>query len=77
MGCYRNLRRLDEQIGSSIIKLKIMRAYVIRRLLLTIPTLFIVSIIVFMLIRIIPGDIVDAMVAQLRPTGRRSESASV
>lgn len=41
-----------------------MRAYAIRRLLLTIPTMFVVSIIVFMLVRLVPGDIVDAMVNQ-------------
>ena len=38
-----------------------MRAYLIRRLLLIIPTVFIVSIIVFMVIRLIPGSIVDIM----------------
>jgi len=42
-----------------------MRAYVIRRLLLVIPTVFLVSLIVFLLIRLVPGDAVDALVAQL------------
>ena len=42
-----------------------MRAYIIRRLLLIIPTLFILSIIVFLSVRFIPGDIVDAMAAQI------------
>ena len=42
-----------------------MRAYLIRRLLLIIPTLFILSIIVFLSVRFIPGDIVDAMAAQM------------
>ena len=41
-----------------------MRTYIIRRLLLMIPTLFIVSLIVFFMIRLIPGTIVDAMVAE-------------
>ena len=36
-----------------------MRAYLIRRLLLLIPTLFILSWIVFLAVRFIPGDIVD------------------
>ena len=36
-----------------------MRAYIIRRLLLIIPTLFILSWIVFLAVRFIPGDIVD------------------
>ena len=40
-----------------------MRAYVIRRLLLIIPTLFILSVLVFLSVRFIPGDIVDTMVA--------------
>ena len=38
-----------------------MRAYIIRRLLIAIPTLFIVSMIVFGLVRILPGDIVEVM----------------
>ena len=42
-----------------------MRAYVIRRLLLIIPTLFILTIIVFLAVRFIPGDIVDAMVLEM------------
>ena len=41
-----------------------MRAYIIRRLLLMIPAMFIVSLIIFLMIRLIPGDIIDAMVAQ-------------
>jgi len=41
-----------------------MRAYITRRLLLMIPTLFIVSLIVFFMVRLIPGTIVDAMVAE-------------
>ena len=38
-----------------------MRGYIIRRLLLVIPTLFILSIIVFFSVRFIPGDTIDAM----------------
>ena len=38
-----------------------MRAYVIRRLLLIIPTLLILSVIVFLLVRFIPGDVIDVM----------------
>ena len=40
-----------------------MRAYIIRRLLLIIPTLFILSILVFLSVRFIPGDVIDTMVA--------------
>ena len=36
-----------------------MRAYIIRRLLLIIPTLFILTILVFLLVRFIPGDVID------------------
>jgi peptide/nickel transport system permease protein len=42
-----------------------MRAYIIRRLLLIIPTLFILSIIVFLSVRFIPGDVIDAMVGRM------------
>ena len=42
-----------------------MRTYLIRRLLLIIPTLFILTIIVFLAVRFIPGDIVDTMVAEM------------
>ena len=36
-----------------------MRAYIIRRFLLIIPTLFILTILVFLLVRFIPGDVID------------------
>ena len=41
-----------------------MRAYLIRRLLLIIPTLFILTMLVFLSVRFLPGDIVDEMVAR-------------
>ena len=41
-----------------------MRAYIIRRLLLIIPTLFILSILVFLSVRFIPGDAIDAMLGK-------------
>jgi peptide/nickel transport system permease protein len=40
------------------------RAYIIRRLLLIIPTVFVVSVMVFISIRLVPGSIIDLMVAQ-------------
>ena len=46
-----------------------MRAYLIRRILLIIPTLFILTIIVFLTVRFIPGDIIDAMVGELEFMG--------
>jgi peptide/nickel transport system permease protein len=42
-----------------------MRAYVIRRLLLIIPTLILVSILVFLTVRFIPGTVIDLMVAEM------------
>ncbi|MEE8470944.1 MAG: ABC transporter permease [Dehalococcoidia bacterium] len=41
-----------------------LRIYVIRRLALMIPTVFLVTIIVFLTVRLIPGDIVDVMVGE-------------
>ena len=41
-----------------------MRAYIIRRLISIIPTLFIASVIVFLIIRLIPGDIIDQMLKE-------------
>ena len=38
-----------------------MKAYLIRRLLLVIPTLFLLSVLVFLSVRFIPGDIIDTM----------------
>ena len=38
-----------------------MRAYIIRRLLLIIPTLFILTILVFLSVRFLPGDVIDAI----------------
>ena len=46
-----------------------MRAYIIRRLLLVIPTLFILSILVFLSVRFIPGDVIDTMVGDMMKWG--------
>ncbi|GAI43540.1 unnamed protein product, partial [marine sediment metagenome] len=45
-------------------------AYVIRRLLLVIPTVIVVSMVVFSLVRLLPGDIIDIM---MRHAGRGGE----
>jgi peptide/nickel transport system permease protein len=42
-----------------------MRAYILRRLLLLIPTLFLVTVAVFLTVRFIPGTVVDLMIAQM------------
>jgi peptide/nickel transport system permease protein len=41
-----------------------MRAYVFKRILLVLPTLMIVSLIVFFAIRLIPGDVIDVMLIE-------------
>ena len=46
-----------------------MRAYLIRRLLLVIPTLFILSILVFLSVRFIPGDVIDVMQSRMAGLG--------
>ena len=48
-----------------------MRTYIIRRILLLVPTLFLVTIIVFAVVRMIPGDVIDAMVSEM-PHSRAS-----
>lgn len=53
-----------------------MRNYIIRRILLIIPTLFLVSLIVFLSIRLIPGNVVDLLVMQ-HPTGGSGEPVDV
>ena len=52
-----------------------MRAHIIRRLLLIIPTLFILSILVFLSVRFIPGDVIDAMQGRLAGLGRVDREA--
>ena len=46
-----------------------MKAYIIRRLLLIIPTLFILSTLVFLSVRFLPGDVIDAMASELESLG--------
>jgi peptide/nickel transport system permease protein len=41
-----------------------MRAYIVRRLLLIIPTLLLVTIVVFLTVRLVPGSVIDQMLAQ-------------
>jgi peptide/nickel transport system permease protein len=44
-----------------------MRAYIIRRVLLMIPTLFLLTVAVFMIVRALPGDVVETIVGQYTP----------
>jgi peptide/nickel transport system permease protein len=46
-----------------------MKAYIIRRLLLSVPTLIIVTMVVFWMIRAIPGSAVDLILAQNMSSG--------
>ena len=46
-----------------------MYAYAIRRILLIFPTLTLVSILVFLSVRFVPGDVIDMMVAQMSTSG--------
>ena len=54
-----------------------MRAYIIRRLLLIVPTLFILSILVFLSVRFIPGDVIDTIVAKTEFFGAVDREALV
>jgi peptide/nickel transport system permease protein len=46
-----------------------MRSYFIRRLILLIPTLFLVTLIVFFSVRFVPGSVIDLMTSQLSAAG--------
>ena len=47
-----------------------MRTYIIRRLLLMIPSIFIITVIVFGLVRMIPGNAVDQLFAEMASAGK-------
>jgi peptide/nickel transport system permease protein len=44
-------------------------AYVIRRISLVIPTMFVVTLVVFLSVRFIPGDVIDMMISQMSSSG--------
>lgn len=54
-----------------------MRNYLTRRLLLMIPTMFVVSVVVFFMVRFIPGDIVELMAFQRVTGGAATKEAAV
>ena len=54
-----------------------MSAYITRRILLMIPTLFMVSILVFLSVRFIPGDIIDTMIQDLEYAGPPIDRAAI
>ena len=52
-----------------------MRAYILRRLLLILPTLVILSILVFLSLRFIPGDVVDVIQGKMEWYGKIDRAA--
>ncbi len=54
-----------------------MSEYIIRRVLLIIPTLFIASLIIFVIIRLIPGSIVDIIAGQMAQFGQPADRSAV
>jgi peptide/nickel transport system permease protein len=50
-----------------------MTAYAVRRLLLIIPTFFIVTLLVFLSTRFIPGDVIDLMLSQMSSSGTATD----
>jgi peptide/nickel transport system permease protein len=52
-----------------------MTSYIIRRLILIIPTIFFVTLIIFVVIRLIPGDVIDIMEAQYGSTAHLDRQA--
>ena len=57
-----------------------MRAYIMgrpRRLLLVIPTLFILSVLVFLSVRFIPGDVIDIMASRTEYTAAPLDRAAI
>ena len=54
-----------------------MRAYLVRRIILLIPTLLLVTITVFLLVRLMPGDIVDQIVADMGEQARGVDRTNI
>jgi peptide/nickel transport system permease protein len=53
------------------------RAYLIRRLLLIIPTVFIVTVLVFLIARFIPGNVIDMMVSEMATIAEAQMAAEI
>ena len=54
-----------------------MRTYIVRRLLLMVPTMFVVTLVVFSSVRFIPGSIVDQMVFDMLAGGGQATEVTV
>ena len=49
-----------------------MRAYLLRRVVLIVPTLILLTMIVFLSVRFIPGDVIDMIIAEINTEGAMS-----
>jgi peptide/nickel transport system permease protein len=54
-----------------------MAAYILRRILTMIPTLFLISILVFVIIELPPGDYFESYVAELKALGEQADLAEI
>jgi peptide/nickel transport system permease protein len=54
-----------------------MQAYILRRLALAIPTLFIVTLFVFILARLVPGSVIDLMIVEQQPSDVQATRADI
>ena len=54
-----------------------MGRYIVRRFLFLIPTVFFITVLVFLLVRFVPGDVVDLMVAEMGSGGGSSINREV
>ena len=54
-----------------------MWTYIIKRLLLIIPTIFLVIIIVFLMIQLVPGDVVEQMLSEMEQQFQESDVAAM
>jgi peptide/nickel transport system permease protein len=54
-----------------------MAVYILRRILTMIPTLFLISILVFMIIELPPGDYFESYVAELKALGEQADLAEI
>src|SRR3979409_1370253 len=54
-----------------------MLAYIVRRLLLLIPTVFVISVVAFVIIQLPPGDFLTAYVSNLESQGQFVDQAAV
>jgi peptide/nickel transport system permease protein len=51
--------------------------YIIHRLLVMIPTLLVISLIVFVIIQLPPGDYLDSMIAEMQSQGEKVDEAKI